>query len=126
MNIIFNPGTEDIPKATEEHAYDNMIHFIADLGIDSLSLMRTPDEDYEKRCPGKGRFAFVILNYETWRFTEIQMPGLPLEQVRYMGSVEQNIWDYPRLYECGSSWVWCYALDCARTTLTDEQEGAEQ
>jgi hypothetical protein len=38
------------------------------------------------------------------------MPGLPVEQVRYMGESGQNIWDFPRLYVDDSSWIWEFAL----------------
>ncbi|MET9402659.1 hypothetical protein [Kitasatospora sp. NPDC002965] len=38
------------------------------------------------------------------------MPGLSLDQVRWMNEPDQNIWNYPRLFVDGSSWVWWYAL----------------
>lgn len=39
----------------------------------------------------------------------VDMPSLSLEKIRYMGEKTQNIWDFPRLYVNGSSWVWKYA-----------------
>jgi hypothetical protein len=42
---------------------------------------------------------------------EVLMPGLLLSQVRYTGDGYQNIWDYPRLYVDGDSWVWKYAIE---------------
>lgn len=107
MNIIINPGTGPVPEATEEHAAASMLAFGEDLrhtGLDVKDFSRTPDADY-----GEGRFAFT-LNMADGRTVEVQMPGLPLDRVRYTGADGQNIWDFPRLYIDGSSWVWKFAL----------------
>jgi hypothetical protein len=34
-----------------------------------------------------------------------------LEKVRYLDSENQDIFNFPRLYVDGSSWVWKYALN---------------
>jgi len=44
----------------------------------------------------------------------IEMPGLPLEEVRYIKPSEQNIWNFPRLYVDDSSWIWLYALGATK------------
>lgn len=107
MNIIINPGTGPVHEATEQHAATNITVFADDLrraglGVDGCT--RLPDADY-----GDGRFAFALAMADG-RAVEIQMPGLPLDQVRYMKEDGQNIWDFPRLYVDDSSWVWKWAL----------------
>jgi hypothetical protein len=100
---IINPGSGPVNNATEENAAENIKHYILDNGVEGVEFVRIPNKDY-----GNGRFAFLL-----WKNTichEIQMPGLPLERVRFVDSEGQNIWDFPRLYVDGSSWVWKFAL----------------
>ena len=114
--IVINPGSGPVSNATRENAEANMAAFIADLKADghakAVDLLPQPlaPED-------RGRFTYVIVaDTETH---EIEMPGLPLDQVRWMDREDQNIWDFPRLYVDGSSWVWFYAL---RTTMNDPDD----
>lgn len=101
MSIIVNPGTGPVTRATEQHANKNMRQLVKDSGADSFE--RTPKVDY-----GEGRYAFNLKRGS--RTHEIQMPGLALKRVRYLDHPDQNIWDFPRLYVDGSSWVWKYAV----------------
>ena len=103
MTVIINPGTGVVVDATEQNAAENIKHFITDCQTDDIECVRIPEKDY-----GEGRYAFLL--WEDCCCHEIQMPGLPLERVRYVGSDGQNIWDYPRLYVDGSSWVWQFAV----------------
>ncbi|MET7776293.1 hypothetical protein ABZU94_10550 [Streptomyces mirabilis] len=111
MTIFINPGSGPVREATEEHAAINITVFGDDLrraGLDVRSADRIPANDY-----GDGRYAFELAMADG-RTIEIQMPGLPVERVRYVGEDDQNIWDFPRLYVDGSSWVWKFALSvCA-------------
>ena len=103
MTIIINPGTGIVANATVENAIENIKHFIIDCQTDGIECVRIEEEDHND-----GRYAFLL-----WKGNcchEIQMPGLPLERVRYTGSEGQNIREYPRLYVDGSSWVWQYAV----------------
>jgi len=102
MSIFINPGSGAVDGATEENAVENIKHFIVDNAIDGVNWIRVPKIDY-----GDGRYAFLL--WKDNNCYEIQMPGLPLERVRYMSS-EQNIWNFPRLYVDGGSWVWSFAL----------------
>lgn len=102
-NIIINLGTGPVKNATEKNAIENIKHFILDNRVEDVNWVRIPQMDYKE-----GRYAFVLWKENTCY--EIQMPGLPLEQVRYMGSEDQNILDFPRLYVDGSSWIWEYAI----------------
>lgn len=109
-NFIINPGTGPCKNATEENAIINMNKFIEDLEIkkEKVEFSRIPEYDYNTEHHD-GRFAF-ILNIGADHSYEIQMPGISLENVRFLRKPDQNIWDYPRMYVDGSSWVWYYAL----------------
>jgi hypothetical protein len=113
VSLFINPGSGPVLGASEEHAAANITVFADDLrraglGVDGCT--RTPDAD------GEGRYAFT-LTMTDGRSIEIQMPGLPVDRVRYLGTDGQNIWHFPRLYVGGSSWVWKFALEiCAPKT----------
>ena len=101
---IFNPGSGAVDGATLENATENMKQFIDDSEVKGATFHKAIYEpDY-----GDGRCSFDVV----WkgRVINIQMPGLPLDQVRFMDSDTQNIWDFPRLYVDHSSWVWKYAI----------------
>lgn len=103
-NIFINPGAGPCTEGTFEHAERNIRQFIKDCQV-KLHVTEYKTE------PAGGRYLFVLEADDNpdVRF-EVEIPGLPLEQVRYMGEKGQNIWDFPRLYVNGSSWVWKYAL----------------
>lgn len=111
--IAINPGSGPVDDSSMEDAVLNMYHFRKDL-ID-LNPVQV-DGDYiitNKQKERNGRYLFDLLyasDTEAVNF-EIEMPGLPLNEVRYMKTEGQNIWDFPRLYVNGNSWVWKYALD---------------
>jgi hypothetical protein len=108
LSISVNPGSGPVSAATEENATHNMAVFILDLGVRNLTATgatRTPDKDY-----GEGRYAFSVAMADG-RTLEVQMPGLPLDQVRWLKSESQDIWQFPRLYVDDSSWIWYFALD---------------
>ena len=108
FGIAINPGSGPVTEATEENATHNMAVFILDLGARNLSVVgatRIPDKDY-----GEGRYAFSLAMHDGRAF-EVQMPGLPLDQVRWLKSEGQDIWQFPRLYVNDGSWIWYFALD---------------
>lgn len=126
--IIINPGTGPIHNTTKEHARSNMDAFVKDV-LDDPEFADAHDEttmitiEDAERDDGEGRFTF-ILRYGD-RESEIDMPGLPLEEVRYISRRDQNILDFPRLYENGSSWVWLYAVSQAAHSLFGEEDEDE-
>jgi hypothetical protein len=70
-----------------------------------------------------GRYKFNVVHEKTGKIvTDVDMPGIPIEKVRYTGTEDQNIWHYPRLYVDGSSWVWLYALHSLRDFVKDFHE----
>lgn len=110
MNIIINPGTGPVSQwgddISEENAIDNIKHYITDCNLKDIKYLRLPDKDED------GRFGFILYknHYDASVCHFIDMPGLPLAQVRYIDKEKQNIWDFPRLYVDGDSWVWCYGM----------------
>jgi len=106
--IQVNPGTQPVLDATEDQAKVNMVQFLTDSHVtrkSHLGLFRRPDQDY-----GNGRFAFEVCHPEYSVGVIVQMPGAPLDKVRYMMIRGQNIWNFPRLYVNDLSLVWCHGL----------------
>lgn len=107
MSIVINPGTGPVDGATLEQARANMDAFCADLRAENIiaTTITLLQDDHD----GDGRFAYRLGTGDA-RQLDVLMPGIPLDEVRYMGADGQDIWDFPRLYVDGSSWVWMFAL----------------
>lgn len=103
MKAILNPGSAPVKNASYEDAERNLFQLIQEAGLirNTLTIKSSCEED-------NGRFLFVINNADVT--CSVKMPGIPLEQVRFVNDPGQNIWNYPRLYINSSSWVWCYAV----------------
>ena len=113
--VIINPGTGPV-EGTRNQAKKNMQQFLQDLQLPKATMRFIREEE-------DGRFTFHIKKGD--HVCEVEMPGLPIEQVRWIDDPDQNIWHFPRLYVDGSSWVWHYALSAARDRLlgvTDEED----
>ncbi len=113
--LPINPGSGPVDGATKENAEVCIRQFIVDLKLAGVT--------YEYIGPGPdgssfdGRFEFNLnLGGQN---CSVDMPGIPLERVRYIDRQKQNIWDFPRLYVEGSSWVWVYAISQARSFLCE-------
>ena len=112
MSVVINPGSGPVDGANEEHAIAAVQKFIEDLGLGDVEALRASEVDEG------GRFGFELVKdpYSVL----IEMPGLAVDRVRYVAAPTQNIWDFPRLYVDGSSWVWLYALKAASHVLSPE------
>lgn len=109
MQLIINPGSGPVDSSNIKDATENIEQFIKDIDLPGVTYH---DIKYNK----DGRYSFHLKKQKKKgknRVCEINMPGIPLEKVRYIDSKKQNIWDFPRLYVNGSDWVWCYAVGCA-------------
>lgn len=115
MSIIINPGSGPVGGASIEYATTNMARFMDDL----IAAGHTVGAIGNGEDQGDGRWRFVIS--VDGRDVEVEMPGLPVEQVRWMDEPDQNIWDFPRLYVDGSSWVWKYALSACEPDDEDDE-----
>jgi hypothetical protein len=115
MQIIINPGLGPVENSSVQLALSNAIQLAEDTGGVLLAPPEEPIDD------GEGRYTFTIRNHRD-EDVEIEMPGIPLDEVRYMGEEGQNIWDYPRLYVDGSSWVWKYAISAVQRVGAPEEE----
>ena len=48
----------------------------------------------------------------------VEMPGLPLQQIRYMGNDGQNRVDHPRIAVDGQAWLWNFAVgSCGQSSF---------
>lgn len=121
-SIVINPGSGPVGGATAEQAEANIRQFAADLterGHRNVTTSRLADEDYNTD-DGDGRFCWLV-SVDGDQSVEVQMPGLPLEQVRWLGH-DQDIWQFPRLYVDDGSWIWFFALD----QFADDDEPSRQ
>jgi len=110
--VIINPGTGAVSDATQENAEANVKKFIEDLGGSATIGDHIGDD-------GEGRWDYEITGPDGSPH-EVSMPGLPIDQVRWLDWEDQDIWDFPRMYVDGSSWVWKFALN-----VCDEEEEDE-
>ena len=113
--LVINPGSGPVAGSSRSAAIVAIETFVKDLGLPEVRVGDPPDA-----ADNGGRFAFTLSL--GGRKVEVDMPGLPIERVRYMGEAGQNIWDFPRLYVDGSSWIWTFGLGVARAHLTGEDE----
>lgn len=99
-DISINPGSGPVSgELSWENAYENIKQYIKDCEI-PLYIVES------NHVPDEGRYLFVLRNDEYDFETEVEMPGLPLEKVRYVRAEGQNILEFPRLYVDGGSWIW--------------------
>lgn len=102
--VMMNPGSEPVGgEISWDNAYENITAYIADCEI-PMRVVRSEHEDDE------GRYLFVLRNDEYDYQIEVEMPGLPLDKVRYVKGDKRSILDFPRLYVDGSSWIWYIAV----------------
>ena len=104
MEFVINNGSGKVESGNWEQAYINIQQFIKDCEVD----MHIKSADFQEN--EDGRYVFVLEANDFVYQTEIEMPALPLEKVRFMKETNQNIWDFPRLYVDGGSWVWLYGI----------------
>lgn len=110
--VYINPGSGPVKGSRESSAVANMRAFCEDLAKEQkiqAKFRRLKKEDSDHN---DGRYAFKVelKRGKAKRTSLVHMPGLPLEQVRFMDRDDQNIWHFPRLYVDHSSWVWFFAL----------------
>lgn len=135
--VLINPGTGSVgPGALLRHAWravrqlrrdvlDPSLVARADLGpaiTDRVQLERRPRADDHRHESGsifdsRGRYGFAI-RVPGSRWIPVDVPGLPVERIRYLGLGQQSAWDYPRLYVDGNSWLWEFAVSVLRGCLS--------
>ena len=115
MNVIVLPFSQHACNfeghSTLEVAQGNMAHLIADAGLDDSVTV-----SFQGYNDGYCKFRL----HRWLRTCDVSMPGFSIERVRYLGLANQNIWQFPRLYIDGSSWVWKFAIGIARERLIGE------
>jgi len=119
MQAIINPGAEPIYKGTTiENARENIKQLILDCGfsLDEITIF-----EVKEKHNWFGRYCFTLSRIG-YCGVEIDMPGLPLEQVRYLG-MNQNIWNFSRLHINGSSFLWKFVVSLAKIDLNIRLNG---
>ena len=116
MTIFINPGSGPVAGASEASARANLEKFIEDLKEKGCRAEPNPHADFKADGQGRWETSIIVEGEEV----EIDMPGLPLEKVRWLSEESGSIWDFPRLYVDGSSWIWKFALDAC--TAKDDEE----
>lgn len=120
MNVLINPGSGPVGREVSwDNAYENIKAYIADCEI-PMRIVRSEHEDDE------GRYLFVLRNDEYDYQIEVEMPGLPLDSVRYVKGEKRSIFDFPRLYVDGSSWIWYIGTVKKETVKEILEERAEE
>lgn len=117
MSIVINPGSGPVTEAIEDWSLANMHVFAQDLRDAGHAVTF---DDSAVSTDRDGRWTWVV-NVDGADH-EIDMPGIPVDRVRFLGLPGQDIWDFPRLYVDGSSWVWQYALGACRPDEDDEED----
>jgi hypothetical protein len=88
-------------------AADSLVIFVDDLraaGGQPLTTVRRMDRDDRVGGP----FGFDII-YDGIS-VPVQMPGLPVERLRYVPGRSEKAGEFERLYVNGGSWLWPFAL----------------
>lgn len=123
MSLIINPGSGDASAYTEDPP--TLANAWAAMGAFARDVQEAHGVTVEQILIGAdgegGRWPFSMWMADG-REIEVDMPGLPIERVRWVGGEDQNIWDFPRLYVDGSSWVWKFAVNqCQRFDDEDDE-----
>lgn len=108
--ILADMGWGPVKDGSLTHAESNIRAFVADLrvrGHQDIVVERAPEHIAADR---EGRFCWGIA-VDEGQMRQVRMPGLPLDKVRWTGADGQAIYNYPRLYIDGGSWIWLYALN---------------
>ena len=120
MGFVINPGSGPVAGSSDTEAWVDIMAFIDDLGLENVSVGAEATGSWRlDPAIDDGRKGFD-LEYDG-RHVQVAMPGLMLEQVRWMEGHSQDIWQFPRLYVDGDSWVWFFALNAVRRALTGEE-----
>jgi hypothetical protein len=98
--IIINPGTFNTPKGDRSQSEHNIKEFIKQLGVDA-------EYKFIEDC-SNGRHSYKIWNDNHSHI--VDMPAIPLKDIIYKSGEKRSIFEFPRLYVDGSSWLWEFAL----------------
>lgn len=118
MTVIINPGTGPVEGATRENAEANMRQLLADAEAPEGTFEFVEECVHYGTKEPSGRYRFMATLGV--RACEVDMPGLPLDQVR-----SDDLLRIPRLYVNGSSWFWGYAVGFVGDALHGVDEDDE-
>lgn len=122
--LVINPGTGPVSGSSLDRAAANIKVYAEDIAKYHNLIVKDIFRLEEQDENGRYCFALDLEKGSLKRRIVVEMPGLPLENVRYMQLPGQNIWDFPRLYVDGSSWVWVFAIHVAHVERDEDQAPA--
>jgi hypothetical protein len=106
------PETDPDPQSLAEMlAEKNMRVFLLEIraaGVDATDYFRESESQYKSGDPNYFCYGVkVAAGY----VIQVQMPGVPLDLVRFTGESGQNMTDFRQLCIDGSWWYWKYAVN---------------
>lgn len=117
IGVIINPGAGPIEgrRTTARDAERNIRAFRWEIGAPrGMIRIQRLGRSHEDLA---GRYDFRLSIRNRRDRTDISMPGLPLEEVRFVRGANVNVLRFPRLYVDGNSWLWPFAVSQAREAL---------
>ena len=124
VRVIVNPGTGPVPDATLAHAQAAAEQLCVEAGLQRYCIERHAAGDAGYRGPD-GRFGFRVHVPGCNQPCPLRIPGVPLPLLAYRGEPGQKIFNFPRLYLDGGSWVWLFAVDLLRSFFANQEPAAE-
>lgn len=139
-----NPGTGPVEGGDEARAIANARQLLADAGLegevssaggvsDGVGETRIGGGRHglvlavSPRCScgvpaveGAGQHAVDCAVFGERRHVQVEMPGLPLEEVRPTPDAERKLMGFPRLYVDGASWWWWFAVEAVKPPAEDD------
>lgn len=118
--VSINPGTGPVSRSNWVRARANVIAYCEETNCHRHKYLRTETLKDHAEGESRGRYLFAVWHKVNGRNCrhEIEMPGLPLDSVRFLDAEKQDAFLFPRLYVDGSSWLWKFAItqleDCGK------------
>jgi hypothetical protein len=107
-----------IEGSKEKCADLNIAQLVQDVDLERITYHRDISKD--KR---DGRFTYQLSHEE--KEIQVEMPGLPLERVRYLRKEKKESCDFPQLRVDESSWTWDFAVEVIRYKFSDAYQKSE-
>lgn len=117
--VMINPGAGSVRETsnTQRNARRNIGALCRDAALIDPKIQIIGKGCREEGEYDDGRYNFILKR--GFRKIDVAMPGIALKRVRFMNKPGQNIWNFPRLYVDGNSWIWSIAINIVKEALID-------
>lgn len=106
--VLINPGTEPLTDANEADARRNLAELISDAGLKGATVKVIGESG------GRWDFRVTVAGHSV----EVASPGCPMGAAK--GSL--GVWQQPRFYVDGNSWLWEFAVKTLRDFFEREAQ----